>query len=133
MSSSSDPNAGNPFAAWLPPFMNPASLNPFAGLPGMGALGAGGTPDVSAWMKAIDPSEIEKRIQEMRVVEMWLQTQVNMVQMSIQTMSLQKQSMEALHAAAKGVSDHTAAMGAVVSAPSPKLNPTSKRGSRKRS
>lgn len=92
----------NPWTAWMSPFMNPGQMNPFAGMPG---AAMGGQPDVSAWMKALDPAEIERRIQEMRVVEVWLQTQVNMVQMSIQTLGLQKQSMEALRTASNTVQE----------------------------
>jgi hypothetical protein len=91
----------NPWMAWMSPFMaNSGQMNPFAGMPG---AGMGGTPDVGAWMKALDPAEIERRIQELKVVEMWLQTQINMVQMSVQTMTLQKQSMEALRSASNTV------------------------------
>jgi hypothetical protein len=111
MSSDSDPASNNPFGAWLPPFLNPANMNPFAGLQSMLTPGAaGGATDVNAWMKAIDPAEIEKRIAELRVVEMWLQSQVSMVQMSIQTMTLQKQSMEALKAATQTMNDTVASV-----------------------
>ena len=104
MSESNKTGADNPWTAWMTPFMNPGQMNPFAGMPG---AGLGATPDVNAWMKALDPAEIERRIQELRVVEMWLQTQVNMVQMSIQTMTMQKQSMEALRTASNTVQDAT--------------------------
>jgi hypothetical protein len=104
-------DANNPFAAWLPPFLNPAALNPFVGLAG---TPPGTTPDVSQWMKALDPAEIEKRIQELRVVELWLQSQVNMVQMSIQGLTLQKQSMEALKSAGATASATSAALSAGV-------------------
>lgn len=123
MDSPKDPFAQNPFAAWLPPFLNPANLNPFAGVPGMMA---GGAPDASAWVKAIDPTEIEKRIQELRVVEMWLQSQVNLVQMSVQALTLQKQSMEALKAAAKGVSEQAMASTAGAS-PTPRAKKTARK------
>lgn len=93
----------NPWTAWMSPFMtNPGQMNPFAGMPG---AGMGGAPDVGAWMKALDPAEIERRIQELKVVEMWLQTQMNMVQMSVQTMTMQKQSMEALRSASHTVKE----------------------------
>lgn len=128
MSSSSDPSTNNPFGAWLPPFMNPANLNPFGALPGMPGSGA---PDAAAWMKAIDPAEIEKRIRELQVVELWLQSQVSMVQMSIQTMTMQKQSMEALHAAAKGMSEQSAAMAAAASAAMPGTTPAPKKAAPK--
>jgi hypothetical protein len=97
----------NPWTAWMSPFMtNPGQMNPFAGMPGAGmGAGLGNTPDVGAWMKALDPAEIERRIQELKVVEMWLQTQMNMVQMSVQTMTLQKQSMEALRSASHTVQE----------------------------
>ncbi len=107
MSSFSPNDPSNPFAAWMPPFMSAGALNPFAGMPGMHA---GGQPDVAAWMKALDPAEIERRIGELKVVEMWLQTQASMVQMSIQTMTLQKQSMESLHSATKNMQAQSAAM-----------------------
>jgi hypothetical protein len=98
MSNAKDDPSGSPWASFLPPFLNPSMMNPFAGLPGMGQ---GAMPDPNAWMKALDPAEIERRINEMKVVEMWLQSQVNLVQMTIQTLTMQKQSMEALRAASK--------------------------------
>jgi hypothetical protein len=138
MSDNPKTDANNPWMAFMNPGfltqqmsqigqINPAHLNPFAGFfPG---AGAGGASDVNAWMKALDPAEIERRIQELRVVEMWLQTQVNMVGMSLQALSMQKQSMEAIQQATSSVK---AAASAAQAAVTPAAKSTAKRVNRKR-
>jgi hypothetical protein len=137
MSDNAKTDANNPWMAFMNPAffsqqigqmnpmagMNPAQLNPFAGFFPGGS--AGGTPDVNAWMKALDPAEIERRMQELKVVEMWLQTQVNMVGMSLQALSMQKQSMEAIHQATNSVK-------AAASAAQAAVKPAAKRATRKK-
>jgi hypothetical protein len=137
MSDNNKSDANNPWMAFMNPSfltqqmsqmnpmgsINPAQLNPFAGFFPGGAPSA--TPDVNAWMKALDPNEIERRIQELKVVEMWLQTQVNMVGMSLQALSMQKQSMEAIRSATHSVTEVAAAAQAAV-------KPAAKKSTRKR-
>lgn len=90
--------AGNePWAAWAESMQkmmsNPAALNPFAGMMGMqGAGGAGGAGafDPQQFMKAIDPVEIDRRIQDMRAVEAWMKLSLSGLEISIKTMEMQR-------------------------------------------
>ncbi len=82
----------NPFGVPIPGF----------GMPGMMA-GAqpGGTPfpNPASMYATLDPAEIERKINELKVIEGWLTMTLSMMQMSIKTMELQKSSLEALRAA----------------------------------
>lgn len=100
--------AEEPWAAWAeqmqkwmshPAALNPfgtasAPANPFAGAGGFAnpfASFQGGNPlDVQAMMKAIDPAEIDRRINEMRAVETWLKFSLSTLEMSIKTMEMQR-------------------------------------------
>ena len=90
--------AGNePWAAWAESMQkmmsNPAALNPFAGMmgmPGAGAAGAAGAFDPQQFMKAIDPVEIDRRIQDLRAVEAWMKLSITGLEMSIKTMEMQR-------------------------------------------
>jgi hypothetical protein len=44
----------------------------------------------------LDPAEIQRKIDELKIVEGWLQMSLNLMQMSVKTMELQKASLEAL-------------------------------------
>ena len=90
--------AGNePWAAWAESMQkmmsNPAALNPFAGMMGMsgaGAAGGAGAFDPQQFMKAIDPVEIDRRIQDMRAVEAWMKLSLSGLEMSIKAMEMQR-------------------------------------------
>ena len=56
-------------------------------------------PNPAAMFAALDPVEIERKIDELRIIEGWLAMSLNMTQMSIKTLELQHASLEALHAA----------------------------------
>jgi len=81
--------------------------NPFGiPIPGFGApdptsAGPGGMPfpHAAAMFAALDPAEVERKINELRVIEGWLQMSLNMTQMSVKTLELQKASLEAMRAA----------------------------------
>jgi len=100
---------------------NAASGNPFAGL-GAG-LGAGldffqdwlkaagsalphmqghaasqaGAPGMSAWtMPTLDPAELEKRIQDLKTVQFWLEQNARMVAMTIQGLEVQRMTLSTL-------------------------------------
>ena len=45
------------------------------------------------------PAEIERKIDELKIIENWLAMSLNMMQMSIKTMELQKASLEAMRGA----------------------------------
>ena len=81
--------------------------NPFGmPVPGFAPAGAPGTAasmplvNPAAMLATLDPAEIDRKIDELRVIENWLAMSQNFLQMSIKTMELQKSSLEAMHAAA---------------------------------
>ena len=90
--------AGNePWAAWAESMQkmmsNPAALNPFAGMMGVpgAASGGGASPfDPQQFMKAINPVEIDRRIQDLRAVEAWMKLSLAGLEMSIKTMEMQR-------------------------------------------
>jgi hypothetical protein len=49
-----------------------------------------GLPAQNPFMPALDPQELEKKISELRTVEMWLTSNLSMLQMSIQTLEYQR-------------------------------------------
>lgn len=89
-----------PWAAWAESMQkmmtNPAAMNPFAGMmgavPGMaGMAGGAGTPfDPKQFMKALDPVEIDRRIQDLQAVEAWMKLSLTGLEMSIKTMQMQR-------------------------------------------
>ena len=89
--------ANEPWAAWAESMQkmmsNPAALNPFAGMmgmPGAGAAAGAGAFDPQQFMKAIDPVEIDRRIQDLRAVEAWMKLSITGLEMSIKTMEMQR-------------------------------------------
>ena len=94
-------NATNePWAAWAESMQkmmsSPAAMNPFAGMmaavpgmPGMSGV-AGGGFDPKQFMKALDPAEIVRRIQDLRAVETWMKLSLSGLEMSIKTMEMQR-------------------------------------------
>ena len=89
--------ANEPWAAWAESMQkmmsSPAAMNPFAGMmgavPGMPGAAAGGF-DPQQFMKALDPVEIDRRIQDMRAVETWMKLSLTGLEMSIKTMEMQR-------------------------------------------
>ena len=90
--------------------------NPFGvAIPGFGA-GAGGPgnpggmpfPNPAAMFATLDPAEIKRKIDELKVVEGWLQMSLNMMQMSIKTMELQHASLDAMQSAHSPTRQETA-------------------------
>jgi hypothetical protein len=90
----------NPFGVPMPGLGIPGSpigapgAAPMAGMPGGVTF-----PNPAAMFATIDPAELGRKIDEMRVIEGWLQMSLNMMQLSIKTMELQKTSLEALRSA----------------------------------
>lgn len=54
----------------------------------------------NALFPTLDPAELEKKINDLKVVESWLKMSTGFVQMSIQTMEMQKSTLEAMQAGA---------------------------------
>ena len=80
----------NPFGIPIPGF-TPAAAS--------GAAPAGMPfPNPAAMFATLDPAEIDKKLDELRIIENWLTMSVNFIQMSAKTMELQKASLEALRA-----------------------------------
>ena len=103
----------NPFGVPVPGFGVPGVS---AGTPSTGPAfaGMGGGlpfPKPAAMFATLDPAEIERKINELKVVEGWLQMSLNLMQLSIKTMELQKASLEALRGAQAPEPDKSAPAG----------------------
>jgi hypothetical protein len=77
---------------------------------GIGAPGAPVAPGLSpappfpnplAMFATLDPADVERKINELKVIESWLAMSLNLMQMSIKTLEWQKASLEALRAGAE--------------------------------
>jgi hypothetical protein len=82
----------NPLGIPIPGFAQPAA-------PGAAAPGAMPFPNPAAMFATLDPAEIQRKIDELKIVENWLTMNVHLIQMSSKTMELQKASLEAMRAA----------------------------------
>jgi hypothetical protein len=86
-----------PFGMAIPGFAMPGAAPPTAATAGAGpATGGMPFPNPAAMFATLDPADVQRKIDELRIVENWLQMSLNMMQMSIKTMELQKASLEAL-------------------------------------
>jgi len=102
----------NPFAMPMPgsasgavtpaepaPGTRPAVAHESTSTTGAGAMpGMLAFPNPAAMFAALDPAQIERKIDELRIIEGWLAMSLNLMQMSIKTLELQQASLEALHA-----------------------------------
>jgi hypothetical protein len=83
-----------PWAAWAETMQkmlsSPAAMNPFAGMMGAAPGAAPGGFDPQQFMKALDPAEIDRRIQDMRAVEAWMKLSLSGLEMSIKTLEMQR-------------------------------------------
>ena len=86
----------NPFGVPMPGFGMPG-VPP--GAPGAAPVAGVPFPNPAAMFATLDPAELARKIEELKVIEAWLQMSLNMMQLSIKTMELQKASLEALRAA----------------------------------
>jgi len=103
----------NPFGVPIPGFGLPAvqpgapgMAAPFGGMPGGMPF-----PNPAALFATLDPAEIGRKIDELRIIEGWLQMSLNMMQLSIKTMELQKASLETLRSGQMPGSDKTGSGG----------------------
>ena len=55
-----------------------------------------GVPIPGMAVPTFDPQEVEKRIQELKSVEAWLQMNLNMLKFSIQGLELQRAALQAM-------------------------------------
>ena len=61
-----------------------------------------GVPVPGMAMPTLDPQEIEKRIRELKSVELWLNMNLNMLRMAIQGLEMQKAGLTAMQQAMMG-------------------------------
>src|SRR4029077_20876717 len=86
----------NPFGVPMPGFGMPGAA---PGAPGAPPVAGVPFPNPAAMFVTLDPAELARKIDELKVIEAWLQMSLNMMQLSIKTMELQKASLEALRPA----------------------------------
>ena len=99
----------NPIGVPIPGFGLPGApggiptpaAGPFAGMPGVPF------PNPAALFATLDPAEIGRKIDELKIIEAWLQMSLNMMRLSIKTMELQKASLETLRAGQAPAPDKT--------------------------
>jgi len=91
----------NPFGVPIPGFGLPGVPGGVGGVAPQFAGATGGLPfpNPAAMFATLDPAELSRKIDELRVIEGWLQMSLNLMQLSIKTMELQKASLETLRAA----------------------------------
>ena len=89
---------------------NPLGV-PIPGFALPGTPGALPFPNPAAMFATLDPAELERKINELKIIEGWLQMSLNLMQLSIKTMELQKASLEALRGAQAPGSDKPAPGG----------------------
>ena len=83
----------NPFGVPMPGFGMPGVAPGVAGAPAVAGMPF---PNPAAMFATLDPAELARKIDELKVIETWLEMSLNMMQLSIKTMELQKASLEAL-------------------------------------
>jgi hypothetical protein len=96
-------DAGNPFAtlgaglgAGLDFFQDWIKAAGSA-LPNLQGATGGGTPGMPAWtMPTLDPAELEKRIQDLKTVQFWLEQNARMIAMTIQGLEVQRMTLSTL-------------------------------------
>jgi hypothetical protein len=97
--------SNEPWSAWAESMQkmmsSPAAMNPFAGMmgamPGMPNAAGAGAFDPQQFMKALDPVEIDRRIQDLRAVEAWMKLSLSGIEMSIKTMQMQRDAYASFH------------------------------------
>jgi hypothetical protein len=84
----------NPFGLPMPGFPAAGAGDPAGAV--AGAMPGMPFPSPAAMFAALDPVEVERKINDLKVIEGWLAMSLNMMQMSIKTLELQKASLEAM-------------------------------------
>ena len=75
------------------------------------AGGAPGMPQAAQWVTpTLDPKELEKRIQELKSVQFWLDQNAKALSATIQALEVQRMTLETLQGMNVGISDVAAAM-----------------------
>ena len=75
------------------------------------AAGAPGMPQAAQWVTpTLDPKELEKRIQELKSVQFWLDQNAKALSATIQALEVQRMTLETLQGMNVGMADVAAAM-----------------------
>ena len=75
------------------------------------AGGVAGMPQAAQWVTpTLDPKELEKRIQELKSVQFWLDQNAKALSATIQALEVQRMTLETLQGMNLGVADVAAAM-----------------------
>ena len=75
------------------------------------AGGAAGLPQAAQWVTpTLDPKELEKRIQELKSVQFWLDQNAKTLSATIQALEVQRMTLETLQGMNLGMADVAAAM-----------------------
>jgi hypothetical protein len=80
----------NPLGVPMPGFGLPGASTPGAAPPAMPFA------NPALMFAALDPAEVQRKIDELRIIENWLAMSLSMMQMSVKTLELQKASLEAM-------------------------------------
>ena len=88
------------------------------------AGGVAGMPQAAQWVTpTLDPKELEKRIQELKSVQFWLDQNAKTLSATIQALEVQRMTLETLQGMNLGVADVAAAMTGKAKAAQPVVDP----------
>ena len=88
------------------------------------AGGVAGMPQAAQWVTpTLDPKELEKRIQELKSVQFWLDQNAKTLSATIQALEVQRMTLETLQGMNLGMADVAAAMTGKAKAAQPVVDP----------
>ncbi len=88
------------------------------------AGGVAGMPQAAQWVTpTLDPKELEKRIQELKSVQFWLDQNAKALSATIQALEVQRMTLETLQGMNVGMADVAAAMTGKAKAAQPVVDP----------
>ena len=88
------------------------------------AGGAPGMPQAAQWVTpTLDPKELDKRIQELKSVQFWLDQNAKTLSATIQALEVQRMTLETLQGMNLGMADVAASMTGKAKAAQPLVDP----------
>ncbi len=106
----SDHKTQEAWAAWTDAmrlwFAQPANLNPFPGSIAQPSA-------VSEWMKLIDPQALQRRIDDLKIIEAWLRMSLSGIETTIKTLEMQRDAYASINKTTQAA--HSAAQTAAQS------------------
>ena len=88
------------------------------------AGGVAGMPQAAQWVTpTLDPKELEKRIQELKSVQFWLDQNAKALSATIQALEVQRMTLETLQGMNVGMADVASAMTGKAKAAQPVVDP----------